>query len=133
MENRQKPSPDYRTAEREDQEGIEEHEATATRAFGDEVAPISDTEEIDETSDSGDIPVIDGITEATDTDPQIHLTQDQIQLQDSAVVDMAAEESDSDDGDLLPPPVTRMKDTSHRRSSGRTVVRSRRLQGYELY
>lgn len=112
LENQQKPLPDYPTAEREDQEDIEEHEATATREYEDEVAPISDTEEIDETSDSGVLPVIDGITETANTDPQIHLTQDQMQLQDSAMVDVAAEESDSDDRDLLPPPVTQMKDIS---------------------
>ena len=115
-------------AEGEDQENLEENEAS--KETEDENAPISDIDESDLVEDTDTSPTVQSALEFESTASQELPAQDR--LQDATMIAIDAGE-DNDDGDLLPPPVTRLGERSQKRSSGRMTVPSSRLQGYELY
>ncbi|KAJ9481692.1 hypothetical protein VN97_g11774 [Penicillium thymicola] len=119
--------------EGESQEALEEDEAL--KANEEDVAPISDDEEVEESED------IDGNIAAEETN-QVEgmLAEADRPSTHNLVYDVAGEENgveleeDEDDEEhLLPPPIMQLGDRSRKRSSGRAIVPPSRLQGYELY
>lgn len=128
LESQQLSVQDRRMAEGEDQENLEESEAS--KEAEDEDAAISDIDESDPVEDT-DASRIDGSALGFESTASLELLS-QDRLQD---VEMTAigPEPESEEEDLLPHPVTHLAERSQKRSSGRMTVPSSRLQGYELY
>lgn len=127
LEGQQLYSLEKMASRREDQDVFEEDEAT--KDTEDDIAPISDAEEDDLIDDTEAGLAVEGTDGGDKKGPEEVAHNDE--PQDATMTDRA--EDEDDDEDLLPPPVTRLGERSHKRSSGRVTVPSRRLQGYELY
>lgn len=125
--------------ESEGQEALEEDEAL--KADEDDVALISDDEEFEESQDAeGTIAAevtyqTEGMLAESDRPSTHNRTYDVEGEEEEEEVeeDEDEDEDEDDDADLLPPPVTQLGGRSQKRSSGRVIMPSSRLQGYELY
>jgi hypothetical protein len=128
LESQQSSLLDHRMAEGEDQENLEENEAN--KETEDENAAISDIDESDLVEDTDMSPTVQSVLGFESTASQELPSHSRPQ---DVTMTAIRPDPESDDEDLLPPPVTHLGERYQKRSSGRMTVPSSRLEGYELY
>jgi hypothetical protein len=106
---------------------VSREEEYALKATEDEFDPISDFEEDEETN------VDKNSVQGMDTDEEVK-TEVEVSRVDRPPTCVSKElEENGGEMSLLPPPIVQLRDRSQKWSSGRAIMPSSRLQGYELY
>jgi hypothetical protein len=128
LESQQSSLLDHRIAEEEDQENLEENKAN--KETKDKNTAISNIDESNLVEDTDISPTVQSVLGFESTASQELPSHSQPQ---DVTMTAIRPDPESDDEDLLPPPVTHLGERYQKRSSGRITVPSSRLEGYELY